>query len=186
MIAAMSLFAATTRASSGRSSTRGTTSAARMPRITMTTRISISVKPVAAANRTLPSRRACALHDARGRASGDYNPPVRTVALAAPPLPSAVVPWPAVRASRCPRVVVLLLVAGGATVFARWWLAQPLPLPVVAARLRRAAGATLKSVARDLAAANVLSSDWPLVALARIAWRRPDDQGRQLRDRRRA
>ena len=45
MIAAMSFFAAMTRASSGRSSTRGTTSAARMPRITMTTRTSISVKP---------------------------------------------------------------------------------------------------------------------------------------------
>src|SRR2546425_5940854 len=47
MIAAMSLLAATTRAWSGRSMTRGTISAARMPRITMTTRISISVKPLA-------------------------------------------------------------------------------------------------------------------------------------------
>src|SRR6266849_712398 len=45
MIAAMSLLAATTRAWSGRSMTRGTISAARMPRITMTTRISIRVKP---------------------------------------------------------------------------------------------------------------------------------------------
>src|SRR6266545_1776718 len=47
MIAAMSLLAATTRAWSGRSMTRGTISAARMPRITMTTRISIRVKPPA-------------------------------------------------------------------------------------------------------------------------------------------
>src|SRR5712691_11100454 len=46
MIAAMSLLAATTRAWSGRSMTRGTISAARMPRITMTTRISIRVKPL--------------------------------------------------------------------------------------------------------------------------------------------
>ena len=45
MIAAMSLLAAIARASSGRSSTLGTTSAASTPRITMTTMISISVKP---------------------------------------------------------------------------------------------------------------------------------------------
>ena len=45
MIAAMSFLAAMTRASSGRSMMRGTTSAARMPRITMTTMISISVNP---------------------------------------------------------------------------------------------------------------------------------------------
>jgi hypothetical protein len=44
-MAAMSLFAATARASSGRDSTRGTTRAASTPRITMTTMISISVKP---------------------------------------------------------------------------------------------------------------------------------------------
>ena len=45
MIAAMSLLATVTRASSGRCSTLGTMSAASTPRITMTTRISISVKP---------------------------------------------------------------------------------------------------------------------------------------------
>ena len=48
MIAAMSLLATVARASSGRAMTLGTISAASTPRITMTTRISISVKPRAA------------------------------------------------------------------------------------------------------------------------------------------
>ncbi len=52
--------------------------------------------------------------------------------------------------------------------FARWWLAQPLPLPVSPLAFDVRPGQTLKSVARDLAAANVLSSHWPLVALARL------------------
>src|SRR5713226_9902013 len=46
MIVAMSSRAAVARAWSGRSMTRGTISAARMPRITMTTRSSIRVKPL--------------------------------------------------------------------------------------------------------------------------------------------
>jgi UPF0755 protein len=65
-------------------------------------------------------------------------------------------------------VAALLLVAGGAAVYARWRLAQPLALPTSPVAFDVRPGQTLKSVARDLAAANVLSSEWPLVALARL------------------
>src|SRR5256885_2202375 len=58
MMAAMSLLAATPRASSGRSSTRGTTRAAITPRITMTTMISITVKPSGRRERVDRARRA--------------------------------------------------------------------------------------------------------------------------------
>ena len=65
-------------------------------------------------------------------------------------------------------VIALLLVAGGAAAFARWWLAQPLSLPASPLAFDVRPGQTLKSLARDLVAANVLPSEWPLVALARV------------------
>ena len=49
-----------------------------------------------------------------------------------------------------------------------WWLAQPLALPSSPFVFDVKAGATLKAVARDLAAARVLPAEWPLVALARV------------------
>ena len=69
-------------------------------------------------------------------------------------------------------VVALLVVAAGAAAFARWRLAQPLALPASPVAFDVRPGQTLKSVARDLAAANVLPAEWPLVALAR--WRGVD------------
>jgi UPF0755 protein len=49
-----------------------------------------------------------------------------------------------------------------------WWLVQPLSLPSSPFVFDVKPGATLKAVARELATANVLRSEWPLVALARI------------------
>ncbi len=68
--------------------------------------------------------------------------------------------------------VTLLVVAAGAAAFARWRLAQPLELPASPVAFDVRPGQTLKSVARDLAAAKVLPAEWPLVALAR--WRGVD------------
>ena len=65
-------------------------------------------------------------------------------------------------------VALLALVAIGAVAAAWWWLAQPLSLPSSPFVFDVKSGSTLKAVARDLAAAKVLSSEWPLVALARV------------------
>ena len=171
MIAAMSLLAAMTRASSGRSSTRGTTSAARIPRITMTTSTSISVKP-----------------DVDRRAIRDASHAAiiirRSGALRTPP--SRLRSSPAVSRtfrSACPRRGAALIVAGAATVALGWWLSQPLPLPVSPFAFDVKPGASLKSVARDLVGAGILPHELPLVALARSK-RRPVDQGGELRNRR--
>ena len=59
--------------------------------------------------------------------------------------------------------------AGVAAVALGWWLLQPLPLPVSPFVFDVKAGASLKSVARDLVAAGVLPHELPLVALGRIA-----------------
>jgi UPF0755 protein len=71
------------------------------------------------------------------------------------------------------RTLVVLTVAGAATAaVAWWWLAQPLALPVSPLAFDVKPGQSLKSIARDLAAANVVPAEWPLVALAR--WRGVD------------
>jgi UPF0755 protein len=60
--------------------------------------------------------------------------------------------------------VVGVLAVGGAA----WWIAQPLSLPVSPYAFDVKSGATLKSVARELVAAGVLSTESALVALARL------------------
>jgi len=65
-------------------------------------------------------------------------------------------------------VALLALVAIGAGAAAWWWLAQPLVLPSSPFVFDVKSGSSLKAVARDLTTANVLSSEWPLVALARL------------------
>jgi UPF0755 protein len=64
--------------------------------------------------------------------------------------------------------VALLVLAFIAVIgYAKWWLAQPLPLPASPFAFEVKPGASLRSVARELAASRVLARDWPLVALAR-------------------
>ncbi|MEO8676566.1 MAG: endolytic transglycosylase MltG [Casimicrobiaceae bacterium] len=65
-------------------------------------------------------------------------------------------------------IAALTLVAGAMCAASWWWLAQPLALPSSPFVFDVKAGATLKAVARDLAAAKVLPAEWPLVALARV------------------
>ena len=65
-------------------------------------------------------------------------------------------------------LLMLALVAGAAAVGIGWWLAQPLPLPSSPFTFDVKPGASLRSVARDLAAAKVVASEWPLVALSRL------------------
>jgi len=62
-------------------------------------------------------------------------------------------------------LVLALLAAAG---YAKWWLAQPLPLPASPFAFDVKPGASLRSVARELTASGVLARDWPLVALARF------------------
>ena len=69
-------------------------------------------------------------------------------------------------------VGTLAIVVGVAVAAAAWWLAQPLALPASPFAFDVKPGATLKGVARDLAARGVVPSDVPLVALAR--WRGVD------------
>ena len=69
-------------------------------------------------------------------------------------------------------VLLLLAVAGGAFLYGRWWLEQPLPLPAPTVNFDVKSGANLKSVARELMAAGVLRDERVLVALAR--WRGVD------------
>ena len=69
----------------------------------------------------------------------------------------------------------VLLLVGFAVLLAmggRWWLDRPLPLPTAPWSLDVRPGATLRSVARELAAAAVLPDERVLVALAR--WRGVD------------
>lgn len=63
-------------------------------------------------------------------------------------------------------LLLLVLVVAGA---GYWWATtQPLHVPADGYALTVKSGATLRSVARDLAAADVLPADWTLVALARL------------------
>ena len=61
-----------------------------------------------------------------------------------------------------------MLAVLGAVAAAWWWLVQPLAMPSSPFVFDVRPGSTLKAVARDLAAAKVLPSEWPLVALARL------------------
>ena len=63
---------------------------------------------------------------------------------------------------------MLALVAGVVAVGTAWWLAQPLTLPSSPFTFDVKPGASLRSVARDLAAAKVVATEWPLVALSRL------------------
>jgi len=65
-------------------------------------------------------------------------------------------------------VALLVAVAAIGAGVAAWWMLRPLALPVAPIAFEVKAGASLKSVARDLAAAGVLSAEFPLVALARL------------------
>jgi peptidoglycan lytic transglycosylase G len=62
-------------------------------------------------------------------------------------------------------LALLAAVAGGG---AWWWFGQPLALPVSPYEFEVKAGSSLKTVARELAIAHVISGEWPLVVLARI------------------
>ena len=66
------------------------------------------------------------------------------------------------------RVVVVLAVAAAGTAGAiGWWMQQPLPLPTSPFAFDVKPGASLRSVASELAGAGVLPIGFPLVALAR-------------------
>jgi UPF0755 protein len=67
------------------------------------------------------------------------------------------------------RIAALLALAAGVAVAASWWwLMQPLSLPASPFAFDVKAGASLKAVARELAAQKALPAEWPLVALARV------------------
>jgi UPF0755 protein len=61
-----------------------------------------------------------------------------------------------------------MLIAGTTVIGAAWWIAQPLRLPASPYTFDVKSGETLKSVARELAGANVLPNEYALVALARL------------------
>jgi len=63
---------------------------------------------------------------------------------------------------------VLALVAATVAGLVGWWIAQPLRLPVSPFAFDVKSGASLKSVARELAAAGALPMEIPLVVLARL------------------
>jgi UPF0755 protein len=63
--------------------------------------------------------------------------------------------------------LLLLLVAVAAAAIG-WWLERPLPLPSSPYAFEVRPGATLRQVARELAAAGVVPGELPLVALARL------------------
>ena len=67
---------------------------------------------------------------------------------------------------------LLVVAALAAIAGVSWWLAQPLPLPVSPYAFDVRSGASLRSTARELAAAGVVADERMLVALAR--WRGVD------------
>lgn len=67
------------------------------------------------------------------------------------------------------RIGAALVVAGAAIVVATgWWLGQPLPLALSPYAFDVKSGASLRTVARELSAAGVLTGELPLVILARM------------------
>jgi UPF0755 protein len=64
--------------------------------------------------------------------------------------------------------VAIAVVLAALAAAAWWWIEQPLRLPASPYAFDVKAGASLRSVARDLAAAGVLPNALPLVALARL------------------
>ena len=69
-------------------------------------------------------------------------------------------------------MAILIPIAATLAVAAAWWIAQPLPLPASPYVFDVKSGASLRSVARQLASANMLPTEHALVLLAR--WRRAD------------
>jgi UPF0755 protein len=65
-------------------------------------------------------------------------------------------------------VVLAVLCAAAAVGGAWWWLGRPLPLPSSPYAFEVRAGASLRHVARELAAAGIVPGELPLVALARL------------------
>jgi len=65
-------------------------------------------------------------------------------------------------------LAVIALIAGVIGGAALWWIRQPLTLPASPFTFDVRSGASLKSVARDLASAGVIRFQFPLVALARL------------------
>jgi len=63
-------------------------------------------------------------------------------------------------------VVLIIVIAGAAWGWARWY---PLPLPESPYAFSVKAGSSLRSVARELAAAGIIPSEWALVGAARLA-----------------
>ena len=61
-----------------------------------------------------------------------------------------------------------MLIAGTTVIGGAWWIAQPLRLPASTYAFDVKSGTTLRSVARELASANVLPSENGLVLLARL------------------
>ena len=61
----------------------------------------------------------------------------------------------------------MILIAAGLVVAAVWWTVQPLPLPASSFAFEVKSGATLRSIARELAGAGVLRNEYALVLLAR-------------------
>ena len=61
----------------------------------------------------------------------------------------------------------MILIAAGLVVAAVWWTVQPLPLPASPFAFEVKSGATLRSIARELAGAGVLRNEYALVLLAR-------------------
>jgi UPF0755 protein len=66
-------------------------------------------------------------------------------------------------------VAALAVAAVAAAGALQWWMLRPLALPASPFVFDVRAGASVRSVARDLAAAGVLPAEFPLVALARLA-----------------
>jgi UPF0755 protein len=67
------------------------------------------------------------------------------------------------------RTAAVVLVVTGAVVGVKgWWILQPLPLPTSPFAFEVKPGASLKSVARELAGSGVLPMAFPLVTLARL------------------
>ncbi len=65
-------------------------------------------------------------------------------------------------------MAILILIAVTLAVAAGWWIAQPLPMPSSPYVFDVKSGASLRSVARELAGANVLPTEYALVLLARL------------------